>query len=117
MKQDEKRVREVANNWNAVRENFNSTIEEELAAIYEWALNMEQRINGFCGNSLSINYKKIMADLEADISKITLDSKTLYDRQDKLTNRIFLSCKQVKEELKGGLKDWSQGIRDQIDDR
>merc|ERR1712183_1064833 len=61
--------------------------------------------------------KKIIGDLEHDISKERMDFQALCDRQDKAVKAIDRSCKQVLDELRGGQKNWSQGIRDQIDDR
>merc|ERR1712183_977775 len=61
--------------------------------------------------------KKIIGDLEHDISKERMDFQALCDRQDKAVKAIDRSCKQVLEDLRNGQKDWAQGIRDQIDDR
>ena len=115
--EEETRVRDIANKWNNIRENVDRTVEQKLNAIGDYVLNLEKRINDFLANSLSTKIKKIIGDLEADISKERLDFHTLDDRQAKAVTAIDRSCKQVTDDLRSGQQDWNQGIMDQIDDR
>ena len=74
--EDETRVQDISDKWHNIRENVDKTVESKLLAISDYILNLEKRINDFLANSLGSKIKKIISDLEADISRERMDFQT-----------------------------------------